>query len=87
MGKSFCPFHSIFCNGQNGLKMVWKIVCKMVRKMSRIVWLCEFRGDINGWDLKILYTDWESWKKWLKKIEIKWFVWLGKLKKMRNGIE
>ena len=45
------------------VKMVWK----MVRKMSRIVWLCEFRGDINGWDLKILSKDLESWKKELKK--------------------
>ena len=37
--------------------------------MSIIIWLCEFRGDINGWDLKILYRDLKSWKKRLKKIE------------------
>ena len=40
-----------------------KIICKTVRKMSKIVWLYEFRGDINDWDLKILYRDLESWKK------------------------
>ena len=40
----------------------------MVRKMSRMVWLCEFRGDINDWDLKILYMDLKSWKNgWKKK--------------------
>ena len=59
MGKPFCPFLSIFWNGQNGLK----IVCKIVRKMSRIVWLYEFQSDINDWDLKILYWDLEGWKK------------------------
>ena len=44
------------------------------RKISRIVWLCEFRDDINGWDLKILYMDLESWKKRLKKNRMEWFV-------------
>ena len=29
----------------------------------RMVWLCEFRGGTNGWDLKILYKDLKSWKK------------------------
>ena len=38
-----------------------------LRKMSRIVWFCEFRGDINSWDLKILYKDLGSWEKELKK--------------------
>ena len=47
--------------------------------MSRIVWFCEFRGDINGWDLKILYWDLESWKKlngmeWFAGLE-SWIVW------------
>ena len=46
-------------NGKNSLKIIWK----MVRKISRTIWLCEFRGGINGWDLKILYRDLESWKK------------------------
>ena len=53
-------------DSQNGLKIIWK----MVRKMSRIVWLCEFRNDINGWDLKMLYRDLKSWKKELKKNKI-----------------
>ena len=44
----------------------------MVRKMSRMVWFYEFRGDINGWDLKILYRDLESWNKGLKKNGMKW---------------
>ena len=35
-----------------------------------MVWLCEFRGGINGWDLKILYKDLESWKNRLKKNEM-----------------
>ena len=40
----------------------------MVRKNDvRMVWLCWFWGSMNGWDLKILYRDLESWKKWLKK--------------------
>ena len=34
-----------------------------------MVWLCEFRGGINSWDLKILYKDLESWKNGWKKIE------------------
>ena len=42
-------------------QMVWKIVWKMV-------WLCKFRYGINGWDLKILYRDLESWKKIVEKI-------------------
>ena len=41
-----------------------------------MVWLCEFRGGINGWDLKILYRDLESWKKRLKKNGMEWFVGL-----------
>ena len=28
-----------------------------------MIWLCEFRGGINGWDLKTLYRNLESWKK------------------------
>ena len=44
--------------------------------MSRMVWLCEFRGDINGWDLKILYMDLESWKQWLKKNRMELFIGL-----------
>ena len=47
----------------------------MVRKISRIVWFCEFWCDINDWDLKILYRDLESWKKWLKKVEWNEIVW------------
>ena len=38
--------------------------------MNRMVWLYEFRGSINDWDLKILYKDLKCWKK------IKWFVGL-----------
>ena len=44
--------------------MVWKMV-----------WLYKFWGGINGWDLKILYGDLESWKKWLKKVEWNGIVW------------
>ena len=35
--------------------------------MSRMIWLCEFWGGINSWDLKILYGDLESWKKEVEK--------------------
>ena len=68
LDKLFCPSYSIFWDGQNNLKMIWKIV----RKISRIIWFCEFWCDINDWDLKILYRDLESWKKWLKKNEMEW---------------
>ena len=50
---------------ENGLEWFEKKICWMV-------WLCEFWGGINGWDLKILYRDLESWKKRLKKNEIEW---------------
>ena len=46
----------------------------MVRKISRMVWLCEFRDYINGWDLKILYRDLENWKK-MKWNRIIWRIW------------
>ena len=64
--------------------MVWKMVWEMVRKIIRMVWLCEFRGGINGWDLKILYRDLKSWKKWLKK---KWngMEWFGGLEKLKKN--
>ena len=62
LGKPFQPFFTIL----NGLKMDWKIVWEMIWKM---VWLYKFQDGINGWDLKILYRDLESWKKWLKKVE------------------
>ena len=68
LGKSFCPSHSIFWDGKNSLKMVWN---GLKKKICWMVWLCEFRGGINGWDLKILYRDLE-WKKWLKKNEMEW---------------
>ena len=32
-----------------------------------MIWLCEFRNDINGWDLKKLYRDLKSWKKMIEK--------------------
>ena len=69
LGKPFCPSHSILWDGKNGLEWFEKKICWMV-------WLCEFRGGINGWDLKILYKDLESWKKWLKKKwnGMEWFV-------------
>ena len=45
---------------------------------------------MNGWDLKILYRDLESWKKWLKKNEMEWnslkkMKWNGIVEKMKNG--
>ena len=52
--------------------MIWnslKIICK---SDVRIVWFCWFWSSMNGWDLKILYMDLESWKKWLKKNKIEW---------------
>ena len=52
------PFY-LFWPFQNSLKIV--------RKMSRMVWLCEFWSGINGWDLKILYKDLKSKKKIEKK--------------------
>ena len=55
-----------------------------LRKMSRIVRICIFWGNINGWDLKILYRDLESWKKRLKKIE--WNGMICRIKKL-NGLE
>ena len=42
------------------------------KKWYWMVWLCEFWGGINGWDLKILYRDLESWKKRLKKNKMEW---------------
>ena len=75
LDKPFCP-SLISWNGQNGLKMV--------RKMSRMNWLYKFRSDIKSWDLKILYRDFESWKKmvekkwngmeWLVGLE-SWIIW------------
>ena len=62
-GVSLKPFHPIFWDGKNSLKIVWndlKIVCKNDEIM---VWLCWFWSSMNGWDLKILYRDLESWKK------------------------
>ena len=52
-----------------------------------MVWLCKFRGGINGWDLKILYRDLESWKKMIEKNEMKWnsLKDLKSWKKMKNG--
>ena len=52
--------------------MIWKIVWKMV-------WFYKFWGGINDWDLKILYRDLESWKKWN---EMEWFGGLKKLLKI-----
>ena len=69
LGKSFCPSHFILWDVKNGLKMVWN---GLKKKICWMVWLCEFRSGINGWDLKILYKNLKSWKKWLKKNEIEW---------------
>ena len=62
--------HSISFIGM--VKMVWKWFGMVWKKWCWMVWLCEFRGGINGWDLKILYRDLESWKKRLKKNRIEW---------------
>ena len=51
----------------NGLKMVLNGLKMVYKNDVRIVWFCWFWDSMNGWDLKILYTDLESWKKWLKK--------------------
>ena len=57
MDSSSIPFYS------------WneKIVWNDLEKWCRIVWFCEFWGDINGWDLKILCRDLERWKNSFKK--------------------
>ena len=33
-----------------------------------MVWFCKFWGSINGWNLRILYKDYESWKNDWKKL-------------------
>ena len=58
-------------NGKNGLKMVSN---GLKKKICWMVWICEFRGGINGWDLKILYRNLKSWKKWLKKNGMVWRI-------------
>ena len=65
---SFWPSLTIFWYGKKSLKMI----CK---NNVRMVWLCWFWGSMNGWDLKILYRDLESWKKWLKKMKWNGIVW------------
>ena len=55
-----------------------------LEKWGKMVWLCEFRGGINDWDLKILYRDLESWKNYWKKMEWNGMVW--KIRKL-NGLE
>ena len=62
------------------------MVCK---NDVRMVWLCWFWGSMNGWDLKILYKNLESWKKWLKKNKMEWnsLKDLKSWKKWKNGIE
>ena len=53
----------------DGLKIVWKIV----KRMIKMVWLCEFWSGINSWDLKILYRNLETRKKKLiEKIGMEW---------------
>ena len=44
---------------------------------------------MNGWDLKILYRDLESWKKIVEKKwnGMEWFGGLGKLTKIKNWNE
>ena len=57
--------------------------------MIRMVWFYEFRGGINGWDLKISYTWFGKLKKLIEKKMnwIEWFVGLGKLKKLKKWME
>ena len=54
-----------------------------------MVWFCEFWGDINNWDLKILYRDLESWKKIVEKNEMEWnsLKDLKSWKKWKNRME
>ena len=40
-----------------------------------MIWFCWFWGGTNGWDLKILYSNLKSLKKWLKKNEMVWRIW------------
>ena len=59
--------------------MIWK-------NNVRMVWLCEFRDSMNGWDLKILYRNLKSWKKMVKKNGMEWngIVWsIKKVKKKK----
>ena len=55
----------------------------MVRKMNRMVWLCEFWGDINSWYLNILHKNLESWKK-MEWNGMEWFVELESWKVWNN---
>ena len=61
------------------------MVCK---NDVRMVWLCWFWSNMNGWDLKILYRDLENWKKWLKKNEMECnsLKDLKSWKKWKNGM-
>ena len=70
------PFYSLGWEKWFEIGLEW-----FEKKICWMVWLCEFRGGINGWDLKILYRDLESWKKWLKKNGM-----VCKIRKL-NGLE
>ena len=86
----FWPFYPIYWDGNEiekmVLKMVWNYLKMIYKNDVRMIWLCWFWGNMNGWDLKILYKDLESWKKWLKKMKwngIVWRIW----KVEKNGME
>ena len=58
-------------------------------KWCRIVWLCQFRGGINGWDSRYCIRIWKveknGWKKkGMESNGIEWFEGLGKLKKVKK---
>ena len=52
--------------------------------MNLMVWLCEFQGDINGWDLRYCIGIWKVEKKGWKKL--KWNEIVCKIGKL-NGLE
>ena len=66
---------SYFFNEKNSLKIIWNGLKIIWKNDIRMIWFYEFWDGINGLDLKILYRDLESWKKWLKKLEWNGMVW------------
>ena len=82
LGWPFWPFHPIFWDEKNSLKMVWNGLKIIWKNDIRIVWLCKFHDGINSWDLKILYRDLKNWKKWLNK---KWNGMVWRIRKVEKN--
>ena len=72
-GVAVLAIPSHFLDRKNGLKMICNGLKIIWKNDVRMVWLCKFRGGMNGWDLKILYRDLKSWKKMIWN-EIVWKI-------------